>query len=501
MLPRLKRYERWIKEHEPDRTALLKQREHWSSQSPVRRSVCWCRFTIRRSNFLEAMFASVREQTYPNWELCLVDAGSTRVETIEALETLERSSCLRFERLDENLGIAENTNRAFALATGEFIALLDHDDLLAPFALHELALAINEFPCGDIFYSDEDRLDENGRRHSPFFKPEWSPELLYACMYLGHLTAYRRTLVEDLGGFRKEFDLSQDYDFALRATERAREIRHIPQVLYHWREHPVSGSIGGKPGARKTNLAALDDAMRRRNLPAEIIEYSTANRARLQVSPWPTCVSRNSNRFQRAGGRGCDATCATTSSYPDLEIVIVTNSRLANALAMTIGKSRATRVVRYDKPFNFSDKCNAGAAVATGERLIFLNDDIEPQQRDWIENLIEPLENSEVGAVAPKLLYMSGTIQHAGLVTGVHGLIGTAFHRYPGDSTVHVNFIQSMRDASAVSAACLAMRTKRFSTLGWVRCRAVTDSSFGRGPLFQGARSGDALCLHAVRGP
>lgn len=460
----VERYERWISEHEPDAAALLKQRKHWSVQPPGPGISLLVPVHDTPVEFLEAMFASVQAQTYPNWELCLVDAGSTKVETTETLKRWNDSR-LRLARLDENFGIAENTNRALALSTGEFVALLDHDDLLAPFALHELALAIREHPLGDIFYSDEDRLDENGRRHSPFFKPEWSPELLYACMYIGHLTAYGRTLVDDLGGFRKEFDLSQDYDFALRATECAREIRHIPHVLYHWREHPASGSIGGKPEARKSNLAALDDAMHRRNLPAEIIEYSTANRARLEVLRWPrvsiVIPTDSEERAEAAATR-----LPVMSFYADLEIVIVTNSRLANSLAMIIGKSRAIRVVRYDKPFNFSDKCNVGAAAATGKRLVFLNDDIEPQQRDWIENLIEPLENAEVGAVAPKLLYSSGTIQHAGLVTGVHGLVGTAFHRYAGDSTVHVNFIQSMRDASAVSAACLAMRRDDFLRLG-----------------------------------
>ena len=173
------------------------------------------------------------------------------------------------------------------MATGEFVACVDHDDLLAPFALFEMARAIIESPEADIFYSDEDRCTIEGKRHSPFFKPEWNPELLLSSMYLGHLLAYRRDLVERIGGFRKEFDLSQDYDFALRATERAKAIYHVPHVLYHWREHPASGSGGGKPEARKTNLAALSDAMKRRDLAAEISEYPTANRARLKISNWP----------------------------------------------------------------------------------------------------------------------------------------------------------------------------------------------------------------------
>ena len=193
--------------------------------------------------------------------------------------------------------------------------------MLAPFAVYELTRAIRGAPEADIFYSDEDRCDLAGRRHSPFFKPDWSPELLLSSMYLGHLTAYRRSLVRRIGEFRKEFDFSQDYDFALRATEEARAVEHIPHVLYHWREHPASGSTGGKPDARKTNLAALEDAMRRRNLPAEIVEYPTANRARLKPPRWPrvsiiiptdsptrarTCLERLPRQTRYSGPRNRD---------------------------------------------------------------------------------------------------------------------------------------------------------------------------------------------------
>ena len=278
------RYSTWIGEHEPDSAGLEEQRRV-AREFPTRIKISLLTPVYNTpGDFLDGMFASVAAQTYDNWEMCVVDGGSDRPETIETLRQWEaREPRIRVQRLAENLGISENTNRALQLATGDLVACVDHDDLLAPFALYELARAAAEFPEVDIFYSDEDRWSAEGKRHAPFFKPEWSPELLYSSMYLGHLTAYRRSLVDQVGGFRKEFDLSQDYDFALRATERARAIHHIPHVLYHWREHPASGSTGGKPDARKTNLAALADAMKRRNLPAEIVEYPTANRARLKV--------------------------------------------------------------------------------------------------------------------------------------------------------------------------------------------------------------------------
>jgi GT2 family glycosyltransferase/glycosyltransferase involved in cell wall biosynthesis len=464
--PTLDRYAAWIAEHEPDAMGLEKQRP-LSRPFPTRVKISLLTPVYNTpAPFLEEMFASVAAQTYDNWELCVVDAGSDRPETIETLRRWETSDeRIRVERLAENFGIAENTNRALRLATGDFVACLDHDDVLAPFALYEFARAAMEVPEADILYSDEDRLSAERKRHAPFFKPEWDPELLCASMYIGHLSGYRRFLALELDGFRKEFDLSQDYDFALRATERARAIHHIPHVLYHWREHPASGSTGGKPDARRTNLAALADAMRRRNLPAEIIEYPTANRARLKIERWPR-VSVIVPTDSPTRAQACLQELPRATKYPDLEIVLVTNSQLAESLKFLEAENASIRLVPYDKPFNFSDKCNAGAAAATGERLIFFNDDVETDQADWIQNLIEPLENPEIGAVAPKLLYETGQIQHAGLVMGVRGLAGTAFHQRPADSPEHFNLAQSQRDVAALSAACLAMRREDFQRVG-----------------------------------
>jgi GT2 family glycosyltransferase/glycosyltransferase involved in cell wall biosynthesis len=464
--PPANRYEAWIAEHEPDGAALENQRQLAQGFAAQPKISLLTPVYNTPAAFLEAMFDSVASQTYENWELCVVDGGSSDAETIAILERWEsRDQRIRIERLGQNLGIAENSNRALQLATGDFVACLDHDDVLAPFALYEVARAAVEFPEADIFYSDEDRLSEKGKRHAPFFKPEWDPELLCASMYIGHLTAYRRSLAVELGGFRKEFDLSQDYDFALRATERARAIHHIPHVLYHWREHPASGSTGGKPDARKTNLAALADAMRRRNLPADIIEYPTANRARLKMEHWPR-VSVIIPTDSPTRAQACLQTLPSATKYPDLEIVLVTNSRLTESLKFIEAQGVTIRLVPYDKPFNFSDKCNVGAEEATGERLIFFNDDVEATQANWIQNVIEPLENREVGAVAPKLLYENGKIQHAGLVMGVRGLAGTAFHQRAADSTEHFNLAQTQRDVAALSAACLGMRRGDFLRVG-----------------------------------
>lgn len=462
----VERYAAWFREREPDADGLDEQRR--VARSWVSRPKVSLLLPVHNTppNFLDEMLASVCGQTYDNWEVCLVDGGSDNSETLEVLKRWEvREERFHILYSPRNLGIAENTNRALELATGDFMACVDHDDLLAPFALYELAKAIRESPDTQIFYSDEDRWSEKGMRHSPFFKPEWSPELLQSFMYLGHLTAYRRDLIAIVGGFRKEFDLSQDYDFALRATERAGAIQYIPHVLYHWREHAASGNLGGKPEARQTNLAALRDAMQRRGLNAEVLEYPTANRARMKITNWPR-VSIIIPTDSASRAEACLRELSQRTEYPASEIVLVTNSALIAAVSKKLPVGANVRFVAFDQPFNFSAKCNRGARAASGERFIFFNDDVESGQRDWIQNLIEPLENSEVGAVAPKMIYGNGKIQHAGLVMGVRGLIGTAFHQWNADSVDYFNLAQSMRNVSVLSGACLAMRREDFFRLG-----------------------------------
>jgi GT2 family glycosyltransferase/glycosyltransferase involved in cell wall biosynthesis len=462
-----KDYAEWITKHEPTDDDLQKQRRE--SRAWARRPKISLLIPLLDpcAKFLNELFASIVAQTYENWEVCVVDGGSKKRETIESLRRwTKRDARIRVQRFEVNLGISENTNEALRMAIGDFVALVDHDDTLAAFALYELASAIWRRPAADMFYSDEDRLRESGERAKPFFKPEWSPELLYSFMYVGHLSAYRRELAVALGGFRKEFDLSQDYDFALRATERAREIVHIPRVLYHWREHVASGASGGKPEARRTNIAALVDAVKRRGLDAEVLEYPTANRLRMRLRE-AVRVSVIIPTDSSTWAEKCARDLPTGSDYPNAEFIIVTNTKLIEQFRALAGPiSSQVRFVAFDTAFNFSAKCNAGAQAASGERLIFLNDDVEAGQRDWIENLIEPLENEEVGAVAPKLLYPTGRIQHAGLVTGVRGLVGTALHQWPGDSTDYTNFAQSMRTVSALSGACLAMRRADFFGVG-----------------------------------
>lgn len=412
---------------------------------------------------------SVIDQTYENWELCLVEAASTEYDLKPLLDHVSRRDLrIKVQFLAQNQGIAANSNLALKAATGEFIALLDHDDLLAPFALYEVVKRLNQCPTDDVIYSDEDKIELNGKRHSPFFKPDWNPDLLTGFMYVGHLTVYRRRLIEALEGFRSEFDFSQDYDLLLRAAERTDRIGHIPKVLYHWRVIRGSAAAGDKGFARASNLAALADAAQRRGYDAEVLEYPTANRLRLRLPEYPlVSIIIPSDREDLL------LTCLDSlflSGYPNFEIVIVTNSglgqRISSAYAASTGRASRIKIVPFDLPYNFSAKCNRGAEVAQGKYVLLLNDDVRPIDRDWIESLVAVAEQDGIGSVSPKLLYETGQIQYAGMVTGVRGLVGTAFHQFPGDSTAYANYIQSPRAVSILCGACALIRRDLYQLVG-----------------------------------
>lgn len=413
---------------------------------------------------LQAAIVSVQDQVYENWELCIADDASTEFVTKEMLYSFRDDPRIKIVWMEENAGISQASNRAIQVSTGEFLALMDHDDELAPDALYWIAKEINTYNNVDIIYTDECKIDEKGQLSDHFRKPDWSPELLLNMMYPGHLTVYRKDFLSRVGFFRKQFDFSQDYDLMLRASESTAQIRHIPRILYHWRLTEGSASLGGKPYARHTNLAALADAMRQRGIAADIIDLPTANRVQLRQQ-FNTRVSVIVPTDSFDNLKATLESITGNTSYPDYEIVVVTNSGLIKAMQRDFSFSRV-KYVPYDLPYNFSDKCNVGAEQASGEVLVFFNDDVRPLQANWVENTIEYLWLPGVGGVSPKLLYENDTIQYAGMATGVRNLTGTTFHCYPKDATAYFNFAQSVRNISVLSGACLAIRKVVFTEIG-----------------------------------
>jgi O-antigen biosynthesis protein len=414
---------------------------------------------------LRLTIESVRSQLYTNWELCIADDCSTNQATRDLLVEYQVDKRIQINFLKKNSGISIASNAAIQLASGDYLALLDHDDEITPDALYWFVKEINEHPDAEILYSDECKIDDNNILSDFFLKPDWSPELLINMMYVGHLTVYKRNfLVNKVGLFRKEYDFSQDYDLMLRAVEKTNNICHIKKVLYHWRLTEGSSSQGDKPYARISNLAALQNAAERRHIKGKVIELPTANRLKIEAGNGKkVSVIIPTDSYDNLKETLNSIIGITT--YSNLEIVPVTNSKLIREMKELFYDERICYAI-YDKPYNFSDKCNVGAQCATGDILIFYNDDVRPLQEDWVENTIEFLEIPGIGGVSPKLIYENDTIQYAGMATGVRNLTGTTFHCYPKDSTHYINFAQSVRNVSILSGACMAMPKKLFNELG-----------------------------------
>jgi O-antigen biosynthesis protein len=420
--------------------------------------------------WLGKLLDSVMVQFYENWELILVDDGSTNAETKRFLgHCIPPDSRIKVVFGTRNEGISRASNKALELCSGEYVTFLDHDDELAVSALYEVLRLLNEDPKADIIYSDEDKItaDQKGfrKRHDPFFKPDWDPFLLMGSMYVGHLAVYRRKLVERVGRFRPEFDFSQDYDLALRVTEVTDNIRHIAKVLYHWRTVPESGAAGGKSFARTSNIAALRSAVERRGLVANVVAERHCNRVRnrLEYSPLVSIIIPTDNHENIIDCLNC---LFDNTAHAAFEVIIVTNSKLAEILTKTYGNNHKVRISLFDEPFNFSKKCNQGAEEAKGDFILFLNDDVQPMHSSWLEEMVEVFGHKDVGGVSPKMLYEDDSIQYAGMVTGVRGGVTTMFNRVPGDSSMYFNLVQTPRCVSVLSGACLLMKKELFFRIG-----------------------------------
>jgi len=401
--------------------------------------------------WLEEAVASVLRQGYPDWELCVADDGS-RESWVREYFSAPPDPRIRFVRSDPNLGIAGATNLAGTLATGEYVTFLDQDDRLAPDALEWVAAALP----ADVVYSDEDRLDEAGCRVDPIFKPAWSPELLLHCMYMGHLLVVRR----EASGLRSGFDGAQDYDLALRLTEAGAAVRHIPRVLYHWRKHAGSTAAAGaaKPYTQAAGRAALAEAIDRRGLPAEIDDGPFPNTFRLRRKASGALASIVICSQRERLAERCFRALRRRTAYPHYEIILV--EHLAGAPRMRVPVIR----VPYTGPFDFASMNNLGARHASGEVLVFLNDDVIPLDPGWLEALVAQAERPEIGVAGARLVYPNGAIQHAGIAVGIGP--GTGHPQRDTFGAGYWPWWGVTREVSAVTGACLAIRADLFRKLG-----------------------------------
>ncbi|QCQ97577.1 glycosyltransferase [Brevundimonas sp. SGAir0440] len=430
---------------------------------------------------LAEMFSSVEAQVYNGWELCLVDDGSTAPATLAALSKIEASSPkVKCRRLISNSGIAEATNAAAALATGEIIVFLDHDDRLTPDALAELALYYAERPDADFVYSDDDKIDDQGRRFAPQFKPDWSPTLLMSFMYMSHVVSVRRSLFEQLGGVRASFDGAQDYDFALRATEIARHIGHIPRVLYHWRATVGSTAQSGdaKPESFDAGLRALQQALDRRGVEGRAMHPQWARDARIGMfsidfpdsGPNVTIVVPTYNQASLL--KDCIESLALTS-YANYEVLIVDNGSddaatldYLDALARR-SRHRVITIPRQPGGFSYAALMNEAVQHIDTEFVLFLNNDTRVIAPRWLSQMVGYGRMQDVGAVGARLYFADGTLQHGGIVHGYHeGLAGHAFRGAAPHDWGYLSFVKAAREYSAVTAACMLTPRALFNKHG-----------------------------------
>jgi GT2 family glycosyltransferase len=417
---------------------------------------------------------SVIAQSYQNWELCLCDDGSDDPELTRAMDELAAGDArIKALSMSQNGGISRATNHALAAATGQFVVLLDHDDVLDDTALAEIAAVIASDADVDVIYSDEDKLDELERPFQPHFKPDWDPDLLMAYPYLGHVTVIRTELLRRIGGFRPEYDGSQDYDVMLRATEVARRIAHIPKVLYHWRV--VAGSAAGdteaKPWAHLASRRALEDAVDRRGIDGtvETGPFPGAYHVRRTVEASPTVSVIIPYRDQAALTVACLASLDRDPGYEIAEVVLIDNGSTepeTHALRQQWVRRPATRVLDYPGPFNWAAINNFAAATCDTDMLLFLNNDIEATAPGWLHALVELGQRPEIGAVGARLVYPDGKLQHAGVVLGMGGVAGHIFIGMPKGSRGYFSWDAVVRSYSAVTAACMLVRRNVFEELG-----------------------------------
>jgi GT2 family glycosyltransferase len=419
--------------------------------------------------YLRIMLDSVIAQAYPHWELCIVDdASPSRIVREVVAEYAARDARIKFSRRSENGHISRTSNDAMAMATGEYIALLDHDDVIAPEALFSFASLLNCHPEADFIYSDEDKIDDEGKRSGPFFKPDWSPDSFLTRMYTSHLAVFRRALLEDIGGFRVGFEGSQDYDLVLRVTEKTDRIFHIPEVLYHWRVHSGSVTSGAdaKPYAYEAAIKALNEAMGRRNEGGRI-EHLGEDRGNYVVRYELRRPGKVSVIIPTRDGaedlRRCVESIFSRTTYQDYEIVVLDNGSVKAETIRLFERFERTdperfRVVRYDVPFNYSAINNYAAMQARGDTEVLVD--------DWMTLMVEQAQRDSIGGVGAKLLYADGKVQHAGVVIGIGGIAGHAFRHFESKADGYYNFLRTANNYSAVTAACLMTRRSVFQEVG-----------------------------------
>ncbi|AFZ08066.1 glycosyl transferase family 2 [Oscillatoria nigro-viridis PCC 7112] len=428
--------------------------------------------------FLREAIQSVLNQSYTHWELCIADDASTQPHVKRILEEYAaKDARIKGVFRSQNGHISRASNSALQLATGEFISLLDHDDLLVADALHEVVMLLNEHPDADMIYSDEDKVDDRNNVCLPCYKPDWCPDSFLSRMYTCHLGTYRRSLVNEIGGFREGFEGSQDYDLVLRLTEKTNKIFHIPKILYHWRFHPESASASreAKPYAYEAAVRTLTDAIRRRGEPGQVLthqNYPGHYTIRYAIKSDKLVSIIIPTRDFGSILNKCLESIFTHTLYPNYEVIVIDNGSVEVETTKLIKKWQNLQPAKFkcyrlDIPFNYSRINNFGVEKSQGDYLLFLNNDTQVHQEDWLNAMVEQAQRQSIGAVGGMLLYPDNSIQNTGFILGVNGIASHAYKgiskAVPYDDMVHIGFTNNV---SAVTGACLMCRREVFTSIG-----------------------------------
>lgn len=423
--------------------------------------------------YLERAIRSVFGQLYPDWELCIADDASTNPRTRKILETYRKNARVRVTTRELNGHIAEASNSAVSMATGDFVVLLDHDDVLSPNALYSLAVRLNQDRNLDLIYSDSDKIDEEDRRSDPHFKPDWNPDLMLAFNVITHLACIRKHLVDRLGGFRKGFEGSQDYDLFLRVTAITTRISHIPQILYHWRCVEGSTALGpqAKYYAHASAQRAIGDYLKS-TATAATVESGFQHYHRI-VYPLPALLPKVSviiaTRDKVLLLRSIVNGILQKTKYPNLELMIIDNQSQEESTKRFLQELKndpRVRILSYDYPFNFSAINNWGVSRAEGDIIALLNNDLRIIEKNWLIEMVRLALLDRVGAVGAKLYYPDDTLQHIGVVLGMGGVAGHPLRHQRRDTLRWVGRAHVTQPYSAVTAACLVIQKRRFLEVG-----------------------------------
>ncbi len=432
---------------------------------------------------LTGMIASVKAQIYDDWELCIADDASKQPHIRQILEAEARAEPrIKLVFREENGNISAASNSALALATGDFILLLDHDDVLAPHAMALMAEAINRHPDADVLYSDEDKLDAGGRRYGAYFKPDWTSELLYGQNFISHLGVYRTTLVRALNGFRLGFEGSQDYDLALRATAVTKgPVVHVPHVLYHWRVYPGAGTFSSTQTERAVDAArrAIEEQLAGLGVEASVGDAGFNCHRVFRASPatWPRVSVVVSVRNHPEYLSACVDGLLERTDYPELEIIVVDapcREPRAPLPSETLNR-RGVQLLPNSEPFNLAKLGNDAARRASGEIIVFLDGDMVVVEPGWLKEMVSLARQPDVGAVGAKLLSPDGRSWHGGLVLGLDGIAGP-IRAFSGHSPGYFGKLLLAQDVSCVSAACMVVPRAAFEAVGGFDERELAPS-------------------------